>query len=86
MDYFTFEHESATLPITLTIEVDYSATYREATYHDPSEFSIDWFKYELYCDTLKLTDCINKSSNTKFLDEIDTAIREEISEHFFNNK
>ncbi len=83
--YFTFEHEASIIPITLTIRVEYVPYYREADYENPSEFDFT-YTYEMYCGDLNLTECIDKSSYTKLQDELETAMREAITEHFFNQQ
>ena len=82
--HFTFEHESSLIPIALTIKVEYLPYYREADYENPAEFDCE-FTYELFCGDLEMTACIDKSKFVKLQDEIDTAIREAISDNYFNN-
>jgi hypothetical protein len=82
--YFTFEHESSIVPITLTIRVEYAPYYRESDYENPSEFDFT-YTHEIYCGDLNLTECIGNSNYTKLQDELETAMRESITEHFFNS-
>jgi hypothetical protein len=81
--YFTFEHEASIIPITLTIRVEYVPYHRHADYNNPAEFDFK-HKYELHCGDLNLTDCINASSFTKLQDEIESAVNDAITTHFFN--
>jgi hypothetical protein len=83
--YFTFEHEASIIPITLTIRVEYVPYHREADYENPSEFDYR-YNYELYCGNLNLTECIGLSNFVKLQDELETAMREAITEHFFNQQ
>jgi hypothetical protein len=83
MNHFKFEHDCNIIPATLTIEVSYNPYYREADWENPSEFDFTR-NYELYCGNLNVTECILLSNFVKLQDEIDTAINEAISEHFFN--
>ena len=81
--YFTFEHEASIIPITLTIRVEYVPYYRPEDWTNPTEFDFTR-TYELHCGDLNLTDCINASTFTKLQDEIESAVNDAITEHFFN--
>jgi hypothetical protein len=81
--YFTFEHEASIIPITLTIRVEYVPYHRHADYNNPAEFDFK-HKYELHCGNLDLTECIFLSNFVKLQDEIQSAVNDAITEHFFN--
>lgn len=81
--HFTFEHDCATEPFYLTIEVSYSVFTHPGSYDTPSECSINDLTYTIKCGSIDMTKFITQDLYaTPFSNEVLQTIEEKVWEHY----